>query len=48
MKTRVQETKGKKVKTITTEEIFKNKGFLGKKGGLLKTLMQEKKIERLR
>lgn len=31
MKARVQETKGKKVKAITTEEIFKNKGFLGKK-----------------
>lgn len=48
MKKAVLKTKKKKTKQITREEIYKNIGFLGTKGDLLKALMEEKKIERLR
>lgn len=48
MKKSVLKTKKKKPKLVTREEIHKNIGFLGTGGKLLKALMEEKKIERLR
>jgi AbrB family looped-hinge helix DNA binding protein len=41
-----EEENGIKVIPITPETIRANAGFLGMKGKLLKSLMQEKKIER--
>lgn len=48
MKKSVLKTKKKKTQPITPDDIYKNIGFLGTKGNLLKALMEEKKIERLR
>ncbi|MDQ7816509.1 MAG: hypothetical protein RDU14_05740 [Melioribacteraceae bacterium] len=36
------------VRLITEKEIKRNIGFLGTKGALLKSLMKEKKVERLK
>jgi hypothetical protein len=48
MKKSTLEKGKKKIEPITKEVIRKNIGFLGKKGSLLKALMEEKKIEKLR
>lgn len=42
----VDENDGIKIIPITNKTIFKNVGFLNTNGALLKSLMQEKKIER--
>lgn len=48
MKRRSKKDKKQIIMPITSEEIKKNIGFLGTKGKLLRALLLEKKIEKLR